>query len=616
MGAHRIFKIETPFSADEIFDVGFEQSTDIIYLTHLAHDPQKLTRFGHTQWLIDDVAFATKTASPTNVTATKGGGTPSGYTPIDHTYTVTAVDEVTGEESLIGNSDTIANDLTLTDLFNTITWDAVAGADYYNVYKDVNGIWGYIGSAEVLTFRDQNIAPDLSDTPPSNRNPFSGDDDKPAAVTFYEQRAVYGRTGNRPSAIYGSQSAHFENMNVARPAKASDAYTFNLVGRQVNAIRHLVPMKSLIALCDTSIQALRGPDGIITPTEVDITPEGYRGTGRARPALIDDVTFYSTAKGNSIRTLGYSFEAEGWKGNDITVFAPHLFRGYTTVEMAWSEHPTSTLWVLRSDGKLCALTWLQEQEIWGWTLCETDGVVESICVVTENLEDILYAVIRRTIDGQELRYIERLTSPYLRQDGDNGDSVFEATYLDCHRTYTGEPVASIGGLGYLEGRTVTALVNGAVVKNLVVEDGVITLPGGAPTGEEMIATVGIPYESWVQTLSPVVTLNQVGSSKGLAVSLPDVMVDLIDTRGIELAAGKRIGARTTPSAANVAEGEFFEPNPRTDEPMGSPPYLMNGEVEVPLGAGNWKDGTVVIRQRNPLPMHVTGIFPRAEFGGR
>ncbi len=608
MGASRIFKIDTPYGEDELFDIGFEQTADIIYLAHPDHDPHKLTRYRHDQWAAEDVTFASKTTPPTGVTATKGGGTPSGYTAITHTYTVTAVDAVSGEESLIGNTDDCLNDLTLVDLYNTITWVGVTGADLYNVYKDVNGIWGYIGSATTLTFRDDGIAPDLSDTAPTTRDPFTEEFDKPACITFFQQRSMWGRTKNRPGVIYGSQSANFENMNTSRPARDDDALTFNLVGRQVNAVRHLVPMKSLIALCDTSIQALRGVNGALTPTSVDITPEGYRGSGKARPQLIDEVTFYSTAKGSAIRTLGFSFEADGWRGNDITVFAPHLFKGHQIIEMAWCEFPTATLWALRDDGKLCALTWLQEQDIWGWSLCETDGVVESICAVTEGLEDILYAVIRRTIDEAEKRYIERLATPYGRAEDDGSSSVNTAVYLDCSRTYDGDPADVISGLSYLEGRTVTALADGAVITGLVVADGAVTLPE-----EASVVTVGLPYEAWAQTLKPIIATRE-GSSVGATISNSDVYLDLVDTRGIEIACGRKITAEQEVTSANAGI-EFTELDPRTSEDMGTPPYLMNGSYQAVAGSDSWSDGTVVVRQLNPLPMHVTGIFPDAKFGG-
>jgi hypothetical protein len=359
-------------------------------------------------------------------------------------------------------------------------------------------------------------------------------------------------------------------------------------------------MKALIVLCDTSIKALSGPNGLITPTEIDIQNQAYRGSANVRPLLIDEIAFYVTSKGSALRTLGFSFEVDGYKGNDITVYAPHLFKDYSVVEMAWCEHPTATIWVLRDDGKLAALTWLPEQEVWGWSLCETDGVVDSICSITEGGEDVLYAVIQRTIGEETRRYVERLASPIWAD-------VEDAVYVDCAGIYDGSPATVISGLSYLEGRAVSVLADGAVVTGHTVTGGQITL---AVAASKVI--VGLSYEAWVQTLPTVLSTSN-GSTKGSSVTTASVILDVVETRGVEVSGGKRSPPNVEPTSTNSGF-DFFEPNPRTTEDMGDAPYLMNGEVEVSLASTDWTEGSIVVRQRNPLPMHITGIFPDVKFG--
>ncbi|HJU38189.1 MAG TPA: hypothetical protein VJ724_01355, partial [Tahibacter sp.] len=46
----------------------------------------------------------------------------------------------------------------------------------------------------------------------------------------------------------------------------------------------------------------------------------------------------------------------------------------------------------------------------GWGRHDTDGVVESVCAGAEGDEDAVYLVVRRTIDGVERRFIERMKS--------------------------------------------------------------------------------------------------------------------------------------------------------------------------------------------------------------
>lgn len=54
-----------------------------------------------------------------------------------------------------------------------LTWNPVAGATSYNIYRCVNGIYGFIGSSDATNFADEKIEPDMSTTPPIHQNPFA-----------------------------------------------------------------------------------------------------------------------------------------------------------------------------------------------------------------------------------------------------------------------------------------------------------------------------------------------------------------------------------------------------------------------------------------------------------
>lgn len=93
---------------------------------------------------------------------------PSGYTDdANETYVVTAVDD--NEEESPASDEVVADNNLLADgAQNTITWGAVAGAIRYRVYKELNGLFGFIGETDApnVQFIDDNIGPDLSITPP------------------------------------------------------------------------------------------------------------------------------------------------------------------------------------------------------------------------------------------------------------------------------------------------------------------------------------------------------------------------------------------------------------------------------------------------------------------
>lgn len=68
------------------------------------------------------------------------------------------------------------NDLTITGNYNTIIWNAPATGTIirYNIYKKDNGLFGFIGQTDGLTFKDANITADVSNTPPVSDTTMNG----------------------------------------------------------------------------------------------------------------------------------------------------------------------------------------------------------------------------------------------------------------------------------------------------------------------------------------------------------------------------------------------------------------------------------------------------------
>src|SRR5690606_21374924 len=78
-----------------------------------------------------------------------------------YSYVVAAVDDETGEESLPSAPARVQNDMSFLGNKNRLAWDAVPGASAYIIYREDNGLYGYIGRSETTSFVDENITPDL-----------------------------------------------------------------------------------------------------------------------------------------------------------------------------------------------------------------------------------------------------------------------------------------------------------------------------------------------------------------------------------------------------------------------------------------------------------------------
>lgn len=593
MGISRLYRAGTPYNASELADLDYEQTADVMYFAHLDHAPQKLVRTGHTNWSMNPVTFGPVMANPTDANAVATTPNTTGYHAVTYYYVITAIDDETGQESRASSVTTAINDLTLDGNYNTITWTAVTGAERYTVYKSENGSnteLGYIGTTTGTSFIDRNVAADMSDTPPTGNNPFNGEGFYPSTVTFFEQRLMWARSRNRPNAIYGSQSANFENMDTSRPAKPDDAVTFGLAGRRVNAVNQLVGMKSLLALTSDGVFAINGgsESAPLTPSAIVPRQQNARGSTRLNPLLIDSTVFFRPSQGSSVRTLGYTFEIDGFKSDNVAIFSPHLFDGFEIRAWAYQQEPFSIVWAARSDGVLLAFTWEQEQQVWGWTRCETNGLVEDVCVITEAGMDRVYLAVRRTLAGEENVFIERMALPLL-----TAADLPSACYLDCAYSQSFEtPSTKVGELWHLETETVTAFMDGNVVTGLVVNNGQITLPHAAS-----LVTVGLPFEGEIEPLP--MAFGGEGAIHTARQMTGNVVVRVTDTRGLKV---------------GVRGGEFYELMDRDSEPLGDPIALSTQDFHASLDA-RWSDGaTVVVRQEYPLPATITALFPDTSIG--
>ena len=77
-------------------------------------------------------------------------------------------------------------------------------------------------------------------------------------------------------------------------------------------------------------------------------------------------------------------------------------------KLVYLSHPHKIAVALRTDGKLVFFAYDREQKITGGTLVDFDGAVEDIMVLPGPASTDLWMIVRRTVNGSTVRYIERL----------------------------------------------------------------------------------------------------------------------------------------------------------------------------------------------------------------
>lgn len=580
------YEIANPYAEADLFDIHYVQSADVLTLVHPNYAPRELRRLGATNWQLVTISFAAAISAPTGATAVTSGGTTPKYT---YTYCVTAVDADGVGESVASSTASVSSNLLETGCINTISWTAVAGASRYNVYKYSGGLYGYIGQTTSTSIIDDNITANIAKTPPIYESLFAATGDYPAAVTYFEQRRCFAGTINKPQNLWMTKSGTESAMSYSLPTRDDDRIAFRVAAREANVIRHMVPLGNLVLLTSAAEWRVTSVNtDALTPSSVSVRPQSYIGANNVQPLIVNNNLLYAAARGGHVRELAYNWQASGYITGDVSLRAPHLFDGLDVVDAAYQKSPQPICWFVSSNGKLLGLTYVPEQQVGSWHQHDTDGTFESIAVVAEGTDDVLYAVVRRTVNGASVRYIERMASRLFATQAD-------AFYVDAGVSYSGTPISTISsGLSHLEGKTVSILADGAVHPQRVVTGGTVTLDVEASKIQ-----IGLPYQSDLQTL-PLAAQIDGAFGQGRAKNINKVWLRVYRSSGI---------------FAGPSENELTEAKQRTTEPYGSPPALKSDEIEI-MVKPSWGDSAqIFIRQSDPLPLTIVSMTMEVAVGG-
>jgi len=659
--------IATPYSDTELADLNFTQSADVMTICHPSHPVKEVKRTSHTAWAITSVTFGTSMSAPGSVSSTAqnyDGSNPG----TSYSYVVTAVKTSTADESVASSATSVTNNNLSSTITNTISWGAVSGATSYNIFKSMGGIYGFIGRSTGTTFKDDNIEGDANDTPATARTIFNTTDEYPATVTYYQQRLVFGQTNNDPQKVFMSQTGNYHNFNISEPLRDDDAVTFTIAASQVNEIRHLVPLSDMIVLTSGGEWLMTANDGVITPSSIQIKPQGYRGTSDAPPIVIGNTIIHIQSKGSIIRDLAFALESDSYTGNDLTVLSNHLFAGKTVREWAYAQAPHSIVWVVLSDGTLAALTYMREHEVWGWSRHDTDGTFESVCTIAEGDEDATYFVVKRTINGATKRYIERLNTRVFTEVA---DAFFVDSGLSYDGTHTGSTSMTLsGGSSWTHSETLTLTASGSTFASGDVGNTIVLTIGT----ETLVCTIqaytsvtvvtvkagrdvpsafrGVATTSWTKGVDEISGLSHLEgktvailadgnveaqktvSSGAITISNPASKIHIglpiqadVQTLNLELGQPTQQGKKKSISAVTLRVEEsrggkigydsdhLTEFKQRAYEPYGTATSLKTGDIKVTMPSTWASEGTIFFRQDDPLPMTLLAVIPEVSVGG-
>ena len=398
----------------------------------------------------------------------------------------------------------------------------------------------------------------------------------PSTVCYHEQRRCFAGLSNAPQRVLMTRSGTEDDMTYSLPVQADDRINIQLASRDNNPILHLVPMGNLLILTSAGewrVQTMNSD--ALTPESISVRQSSFVGANNVQPIVANNSMLFCAARGGHVMEMGYSSEAGGYISSDISIRAADLFDKWQIVDATFVKAPVPICWFVSSSGQLLGLTYLPHQQVSAWHSHVTDGVFESCESVAEGAEDILYCIVRREINGEVVRHIERLSE---RSKG---------IFVDSAGVYEGDQTNVITGLSRLEGKTVSVLANGTVETDKVVTNGQITLDYPASK-----VVVGLRYGSTLETLPMAIVLKDNSIANGRHKNVTDVWLRVVDTSGVWVGPDEEL---------------LVEAKQRTDEALGQAPRAITGEIGVKLMPKWTQGGEIVVRQLDPLPITIVGM---------
>ena len=594
------------YALDDVYALSVAQVGDLVYLAHKKYPLRKVIRSGAAPdyaWSMVDVRLNQSLSAPAKPAVSFVRDNPDDDAPLNYTlsYMVTAVD-ADGVESLPSPAGSVVGKYPTDWVVGNhadLTWAAVEGAVEYNIYRESAGYYGFIGVATGLSFQDQNFEADTSMTPKEDWDPFANGNN-PATVAFHQQRMVLGGTRDNPASFFMSRTGDYENFRKSRPLQDDDPVEYMLASGSIDEIKWVIGFGEL--LIGTSGAEYKASSGgaSITPNDVQINVESYWGSAGLAPLIIGNSVLHCQRSGSHVRDLHYSWEKDGYAGNDLSLLAPQLVETHKIRQWAFQQSPGSTVWAVRDDGILLGLTYMQEQNVFAWSRHVTDGKVLSVVVLSGDEEDAVLMVVEREIAGVRKYFLERLARRF-RSD----DRIEEAFFVDCGITAThAEAVEEIAGLDHLEGAEVAALADGSPEEGHVVKDGKIRLRYPA-----RVAHVGLNFRSVLAPL-PVETDTQSGSTLGKRRAYGKCVLRLHRSVGGKYAASY-VGDLFDVSA--WGDRHFYD-LPFVPVRFGEAVRPFSGDVEISLPSGQDNDTMIWIMQDRPMPFRLVAIAADVDFG--
>ena len=317
----------------------------------------------------------------------------------------------------------------------------------------------------------------------------------PSALTLHEGRLWF----SGKSRIWGSVSDQYDSFK-SETVGDSGPISRSFGSGPVDSIMWMSSNQRLLVGAEASEYSARAStlDEPLTPTAFVIKPASNQGCAAVPPAKIDNRVLFVQRSGSKVYELSFDARWYDYSAKDITAIIPEI--GYPgIVTMAVQRQQDTRVHCVRSDGTVALHVTDRNEDMQAWVDVTTNGSVEIAVVLpggTSQTDDNVYYLVKRTINGSTVRYLEK----WAQFSETVGGTVTKLA--DAFVQYSGPPTTTFAGLDHLEGQQVSVWADGNDVGTnddytykYTVYSGGVTI-GTAATN----VVIGLPYTAQYKSI--------------------------------------------------------------------------------------------------------------------
>lgn len=439
------------------------------------------------------------------------------------------------------------------------------------------------------------------------RAAFNDTDGWPTTLAFFRERLFYARGRTVFGSVVGLYD-DFSRLDGPDITKET-AIKLTLATDRLDLIRWLVGAQALLVGSSRAELAIKEmtDQQVFAADNATGKPQTECGSTMLRPLRVGNEVLFVQRSGLKMREMKYDYAVDSYASDELTVLSEHILRG-GVVDMDYQPEPDNLVWCVKRDGTLAALTYNRERGVVGWAphfigapdMSVTPagevsgyGIVETVASISspDGTRDDVWIIVRRTIDGEERRFVEIMEDNRLAETG----GLAQSFYLDAGISrLAGAPTTTITGLGHLNGTVVQVLADGNPQPPK-------TVTGGAITLDNPSVVVHVGYNAPARLM----TMRAEGGSQG-----GTTQTKMKSLSEVWVRTHASLGGKVGPDFERMDELGFAD----SSLLVGGPMTLFSGDKRVAWPATYDTNTYICFEQDQPLPSTIVAFIGRLDIG--